>query len=80
MAHTFTNIVIHALFSTKQRRPFLDAEMKQELFPYPLSIKKLDHGRLGTLLCPTPGAEPPLGQRVRCIIRLYPEPSDGKPG
>jgi len=34
MAHTFTNIVIHALFSTKQRRPYLDAEMKQELFPY----------------------------------------------
>ena len=34
MAHTFTNIVIHALFSTKARRPYLDAELKQELFPY----------------------------------------------
>ena len=34
MAHTFTNIVIHALFSTKHRRPSLDAELKSELFPY----------------------------------------------
>src|SRR3990172_12321849 len=34
MAHTFTNILIHALFSTKHRRPSLDAELKSELFPY----------------------------------------------
>ena len=34
MAHTYTNILIHALFSTKNRRPYLDAELKTELFPY----------------------------------------------
>jgi len=34
MAHTFSNILIHALFSTKHRRPSLDAELKSELFPY----------------------------------------------
>ena len=34
MAHTFSNILIHALFSTKHRRPHLDAELKSELFPY----------------------------------------------
>ncbi|MGH9785378.1 MAG: IS200/IS605 family transposase [Terriglobia bacterium] len=34
MAHTFTNVAIHALFSTKRRRPFLDLELRFELFPY----------------------------------------------
>ena len=34
MAHTYTNILIHALFSTKHRQPYLDAELKRELFPY----------------------------------------------
>jgi hypothetical protein len=32
MAHTFSNVLIHALFSTKHRRPYLDAELKQELY------------------------------------------------
>ncbi len=34
MGHTYTNILIHALFSTKERHPFLDAEVSAELFPY----------------------------------------------
>jgi putative transposase len=34
LAHTYTNILIHALFSTKDRRPWLNPEVKAELFPY----------------------------------------------
>jgi putative transposase len=34
VAHTYTNIVIHALFSTKDRRPWINVEMRRELFPY----------------------------------------------
>jgi len=34
MAHTYTNILIHALFSTKDRHPWLDAEVAAELFSY----------------------------------------------
>ena len=34
VAHTYTNILIHALFSTKDRQPWLDAEVKAEMFPY----------------------------------------------
>lgn len=34
MAHTYTNIVIHALFSTKRREPNLDSQLRSELFPY----------------------------------------------
>jgi REP element-mobilizing transposase RayT len=34
MAHTYTNILIHALFSTKDRQPWLDREVSAELFSY----------------------------------------------
>ena len=34
MGHTFTNLLTHVVFSTKDRRPFLDAELKCRLFPY----------------------------------------------
>lgn len=34
MAHTYTNILIHALFSTKNRYPWLSEQVKRELFPY----------------------------------------------
>ncbi len=33
MAHTHTSILIHAVFSTKQRQPCLSGELKAELFP-----------------------------------------------
>jgi REP element-mobilizing transposase RayT len=34
MAHTYSNLLVHALFSTKGRTPLLDAELKPELFSY----------------------------------------------
>ncbi len=34
MAHTFTHLLTHIVFSTKDRRPLLDAELKVRLFPY----------------------------------------------
>ncbi len=34
MAHTYTCLLEHIIFSTKERRPFLDAELKGRLFPY----------------------------------------------
>ena len=34
MAHTYTEVLIHAIFSTKQREPYLSDEIKAELFPY----------------------------------------------
>ena len=38
MGHTYTNLVVHIIFSTKERKPFLDAELKQRLFPYMAGI------------------------------------------
>jgi REP element-mobilizing transposase RayT len=34
MAHTYTNILIHALFSTKDRQPWLDPGIREEVFCY----------------------------------------------
>jgi putative transposase len=34
MAHTFTNLLTHIIFSTKNRMPTLEPELKQRLFPY----------------------------------------------
>lgn len=34
MAHTFTHLLTHIIFSTKDRRPLLDKDMKVRLFPY----------------------------------------------
>ena len=34
MGHTYTDILAHVIFSTKDRTPLLDAELKPRLFPY----------------------------------------------
>ena len=34
MAHTYTNILLHALFSTKDRQPWLAPEIREEVFCY----------------------------------------------
>lgn len=34
MAHTFTNILLHIVFSTKERQPFLKPEIRSEMHAY----------------------------------------------
>ncbi|HUO09234.1 MAG TPA: transposase [Phycisphaerae bacterium] len=34
MAHTFTCVLTHLIFSTKERQPLLSAELREKLFPY----------------------------------------------
>ena len=34
MAHTYTDLLVHLIFSTKDRTPLLDAKLKSRLFPY----------------------------------------------
>jgi len=34
MGHTHTNLLVHVVFSTKDRAPLLDSELKPRLFPY----------------------------------------------
>ena len=34
MAHTFTRLYFHIIFSTKHRQPFIDLEFEERLHPY----------------------------------------------
>jgi hypothetical protein len=45
MAHTYTHLVVHALFSTRGRRPLLQAELRPKVFPYMAGIIKRLKGR-----------------------------------
>jgi putative transposase len=40
MAHTFTSLLVHALFSTKDREPLIRSEIKSELYAYMGGIVK----------------------------------------
>ncbi|MCL5004988.1 MAG: IS200/IS605 family transposase [Acidobacteria bacterium] len=40
MAHTYTDLLIHVLFSTEKRQPFLDKELRPKLFNYMSGILK----------------------------------------
>lgn len=39
-SHTYSNLLIHAVFGTKNGLPVLDSELKSELFPYMAGIVK----------------------------------------
>jgi putative transposase len=45
MAHTFTHLLTHIIFSTKERRPLLDADLKSRLFPYLGGIVRAHDGK-----------------------------------
>ncbi len=34
MANTYTNILVHAVFSTKNREPFISPDLSERLYPY----------------------------------------------
>jgi hypothetical protein len=34
MVHSFTSALFHCVFSTKDRRPFIDDHLRERVFPY----------------------------------------------
>jgi hypothetical protein len=40
MAHTYTHLLIHALFSTKERQPAIDRQLAPQLYAYMAQIIK----------------------------------------
>ena len=46
MAHTFTHLLTHIIFSTKDRAPLLDPELKERLFPYLGGIIRAHDGKV----------------------------------
>ena len=53
MAHTFTHLLTHIVFSTKDRRPFLDPDLKSRLFPYLGGIIRAHDGKALIINGPT---------------------------
>ena len=45
MAHTFTNLLTHVIFSTKDRLPHIDSDLKAQLYPYMVGILRELDGR-----------------------------------
>ncbi|HYG77715.1 MAG TPA: IS200/IS605 family transposase [Planctomycetota bacterium] len=60
MSHTFTNLLTHIVFSTRERRPTMSAPLRSRLFPYMGGIVRdlkskalIDHVHLVISLSPT---------------------------
>src|SRR2546423_15615106 len=49
MSHTYTNLLSHVVFSTKDRRPLIDAEMKPRLLGYINGIVNESGGKVLSL-------------------------------
>jgi len=45
MAHTFSNILIHVVFSTKERRPIIHDAFRERLWAYMGGVAKNEFGR-----------------------------------
>jgi REP element-mobilizing transposase RayT len=45
MAHTFTNLLVHIIFSTKDRSPFIDTELKPKPHAYLGGIIREEKGK-----------------------------------
>ncbi|HEY1663162.1 MAG TPA: IS200/IS605 family transposase [Verrucomicrobiae bacterium] len=53
MAHTFTNLLTHVIFSTKDRQPLLNTDLKARLFPYLGGIIREHGGKALTINGPS---------------------------
>ena len=49
MSHTYSNLLSHVVFSTKDRKPLIDAEMKPRLLGYVNGIVRESGGRILSL-------------------------------
>jgi putative transposase len=64
MAHTFSNLLTHIIFSTKDRQPFLTAELRTDLLAYMGGIVRKPRGKvIASNACP---------DHVHCLVSLPP--------
>ena len=64
MSHSYTNLLTHVVFSTKDRRPLIDAALEARLFPYFGGIVR----QLGGKLYVANGVE----DHVHLLVELHP--------
>ena len=65
MASTLTNILVHFVFSTKDRTPTIPEELREELYSYIGGILRNERGRLIAI-----GGMP---DHVHLLVRLHPD-------
>jgi REP-associated tyrosine transposase len=65
MAGTFTRLLYHVVFSTKSRAPFIDPELRTELYPYIEGIIRRQKGWLLSLNG--------MPDHVHILLRLKPD-------
>ena len=46
MGHTYSNLMVHVIFSTKDRRPLIGDALRQRLYEYICGIARGEVGRL----------------------------------
>ena len=66
MAHSYNNLLVHVLFSTKNREKRLSAEIRKNLFPVPFSL--FFCGRHMTSRCVI--IRPPDEKSNKCVAQL----------
>jgi REP element-mobilizing transposase RayT len=49
MSHSYTSLLTHVVFSTKDRKPFIDAALEARLFPYFGGVVRQLGGKLYTV-------------------------------
>jgi len=49
MSHSYTSLLTHVVFSTKDRKPFIDATLESRLFPYFGGVLRQLGGKLYTV-------------------------------
>ncbi|MBA3938354.1 MAG: IS200/IS605 family transposase [Planctomycetes bacterium] len=67
MPHSLSSIWLHAIFSTKGRRPWLSAEVRARLLPYMMAVL----GKSGALVRAIDGVE----DHLHLLMRVRPEAS-----
>lgn len=64
MSHTFSLLLYHIVFSTQERAPFIDPELRDHLYPYLAAIVRNESGSLLAI-----GGMP---DHVHLLVRLKP--------
>jgi len=67
MGHTYTSLVTHIVFSTKDRHPLLHSELRTHLFPYLGGIIRQLHGTALSIGGPD--------AHVHLLVKLHPSTS-----
>lgn len=71
MAHTYTNLLTHALFSTKERQPMIRSEMKSDLYAVPARFLNRNGSTFGEVSSCTEQPHDIIDGRVGFVVGAF---------